>query len=64
MRNPLQLSTAEAFALMDDIAAMQPAPVIVLTGGDPAKRPDLVEIVRYAARVRAGACRSHPRRRL
>jgi radical SAM protein with 4Fe4S-binding SPASM domain len=49
MRHPDELTTAEARALIDDLAAMQPAPLFVLTGGDPAKRPDLIEIVRHAA---------------
>ena len=49
MRHPEELGTAEALALVDDLAAMRPVPLFVLTGGDPAKRPDLVEIVRYAA---------------
>ena len=43
-----ELTTAEAKALIDEIAAMH-VPVFVLTGGDPLKRPDVFEIVRYAA---------------
>jgi radical SAM protein len=43
-----ELSTAEAMKLIDEIAAMA-VPVFVLTGGDPLKRPDIFEIVRYAA---------------
>ena len=46
-RNPLELSTAEAKRLIDEIAAMQ-VPVFVLTGGDPLKRPDIFELVQYA----------------
>src|ERR1043165_4936136 len=38
-RHPLQLATAEAFHLIDQIANMQ-VPLFVLTGGDPLKRPD------------------------
>lgn len=53
MRNPQELSTEEAMRLIDDIAAMRPQPIFVLTGGDPMKRPDLLPLVRYAAeRVR------------
>ena len=48
-RHPLELSTAEAFHLIDQIAAMH-VPLFVLTGGDPLKRPDLLPIVQYAAR--------------
>src|SRR5664279_2105589 len=47
-RNPLELSTAEAKRLIDEIAAMQ-VPVFVLTGGDPLKRPDIFELVQYAS---------------
>jgi AdoMet-dependent heme synthase len=46
-RNPFELSTAEARALIDEIAAME-VPVFVLTGGDPLKRDDIFELVRYA----------------
>lgn len=48
-RHPLELSTAEAFHLIDQIAAMK-VPLFVLTGGDPLKRPDLLPIVQYACR--------------
>jgi radical SAM protein len=46
-RHPLELSTAEAFHLIDQIADMR-VPLFVLTGGDPLKRPDLLPIVKYA----------------
>src|SRR5947208_17159648 len=46
-RHPLELSTAEAFHLIDQIAEMR-VPLFVLTGGDPSKRPDLMPIVQYA----------------
>src|SRR6266496_6866947 len=48
-RHPLELSTAEAFHLIDEIAEMR-VPLFVLTGGDPLKRPDLMPIVQYACR--------------
>ena len=48
-RHPLELSTAEAFHLIDQIAEMR-VPLFVLTGGDPLKRPDLMPIVQYAYR--------------
>lgn len=48
-RHPLELSTAEAFHLIDQIADMR-VPLFVLTGGDPLKRPDLIPIVQYACR--------------
>lgn len=47
LRNSLELNTDEAKRLIDEIAAMQ-VPVFVLTGGDPLKRPDIFELVRYA----------------
>jgi radical SAM protein len=46
-RHPLELSTAEAFHLIDQIAEMK-VPLFVLSGGDPLKRPDLLPIVQYA----------------
>lgn len=48
-RHPLELSTAEAFHLIDQIAEIR-VPLFVLTGGDPLKRPDLMPIVQYACR--------------
>ena len=47
-RSPLELSTDEAKRLIDDIAGLE-VPVFVLTGGDPLKRPDIFELVRYAS---------------
>jgi AdoMet-dependent heme synthase len=48
LRSSDELTTAEAKGLIDEIAAMA-VPVFVLTGGDPLKRPDVFELVRYAA---------------
>ena len=48
-RNPLELSTEEARKLIAEVAALR-APVFVLTGGDPLKRPDIYELVEYATR--------------
>jgi len=48
-RHPLELSTAEAFHLIDQVANMH-VPLFVLTGGDPLKRQDLMPIVQYACR--------------
>src|SRR5579862_1517476 len=44
--HPDQLSTAEGKALIDQIAEMH-IPIFVFTGGDPLKRPDLYELIRY-----------------
>lgn len=45
---PQDLSTAEAFKLIDDIRA-EGRPVFVLSGGEPLFRPDIFEIARHAA---------------
>jgi AdoMet-dependent heme synthase len=47
-RNPLELSTIEGKKLIDDIAQLDP-PIFIFTGGDPLKRPDIYELVEYAA---------------
>ena len=39
-------STEEGKALIDQIAEMR-VPVFIFTGGDPLKRPDLYELIRY-----------------
>lgn len=49
-RDAAELDTDEGKRLLDRIAAMG-TPLVVLTGGDPAKRPDLVELVRHGARA-------------
>jgi radical SAM protein len=46
-RHDLELSTAQAFNLVNQVADMR-VPMFVLTGGDPIKRPDLQAIVQYA----------------
>lgn len=48
-RHPLELSTAEAFHLIDQVAKMKVS-LFALTGGDPLKRADLLPIVQYAVR--------------
>ncbi len=47
-RHPLELATHEGFALLDAMADMGTS-IVVLTGGDPAKRPDLVALVEHGA---------------
>src|SRR5690349_7524165 len=47
-RHPLELSTVEAKKLIDQIAELNP-PSFIFTGGDPLKRPDIFELVHYAA---------------
>ena len=46
--HPDELTNAEAKALIDQIAAMH-VPIFVFTGGDPMKRKDVFELIRYAA---------------
>jgi len=48
--DPDELTHDEGRRLLDDIRAMG-CPLVVLTGGDPAKRPDLVELVRYGTSI-------------
>jgi radical SAM protein len=51
-RNPAELSTDEGFRLIDQIRALNaPPPLFVLTGGDPMRRPDLADLVGYAAQA-------------
>lgn len=45
-RDPRELSTQEGRRLLEDAAAMGVG-LVVLTGGDPAKRPDLPELVAH-----------------
>jgi radical SAM protein len=48
MAHPDELTTVEGKALIDQIAAMH-VPIFVFTGGDPLKRKDVFELIRYAA---------------
>jgi radical SAM protein len=45
-RHPLELSTAEGLRLLEQVRRFG-QPLLVLTGGDPLKRPDVVELVEY-----------------
>jgi radical SAM protein with 4Fe4S-binding SPASM domain len=46
-RNPGELSTTEAFALVDQVTRCSD-PIFVLTGGDPLMRDDIYKIAEYA----------------
>jgi AdoMet-dependent heme synthase len=49
-RNPGELTTEDGFRLIDQVRAFgTKPPLFVLTGGDPMLRPDLADLVRYAA---------------
>lgn len=45
---PGELSTAESKRLIDQLGAFPEPPMLILTGGDPLKRDDIYELVRYA----------------
>lgn len=49
--DPRQLTTAEAFRLVDDIAAFGEPIILILTGGDPLKRADIYQVAERAARA-------------
>lgn len=56
---PGELSTAEARALIDQVAGFgRPYPIFVLTGGDCLLRPDLFELVGYATSLGIPVCLS------
>ncbi|MDH6522141.1 TIGR04053 family radical SAM/SPASM domain-containing protein [Streptomyces sp. SAI-090] len=51
-RDPRELDTAAAKDLLRQVAAFgQPAPLFVITGGDPFQRPDLCELIAYGWKV-------------
>jgi len=49
--HPNQLSTQRAKALIDSLATFPQPPLLVMTGGDPLKRNDIYELIRYAKHV-------------
>jgi AdoMet-dependent heme synthase len=51
-RHPLELNHAQALRLLRDLARFgDPLPHLVLTGGDPLKRPDLFELIATARSI-------------
>ncbi|MFF0105933.1 TIGR04053 family radical SAM/SPASM domain-containing protein [Streptomyces hirsutus] len=51
-RDPRELDTAAACDLLRQVAAFgQPAPLFVITGGDPFQRPDLTELIAYGREI-------------
>lgn len=47
-RDPRELTTAEGFRLLEQLASFgTPRPLVVLTGGDPFERPDLTDLVAH-----------------
>ncbi|HYB90462.1 MAG TPA: TIGR04053 family radical SAM/SPASM domain-containing protein [Candidatus Binataceae bacterium] len=48
--DPRQLTTADSLKLIDQVASFgPPPPLFVLTGGDPMKRADLMDLISYAS---------------
>ena len=45
-----ELGTAECLRIVDELLAVNPAPMLILSGGEPLLRQDLVEIAAYASR--------------
>jgi radical SAM protein len=46
-RHPDELTTAQGYRLLDEIRSFG-EPLMVFTGGDPLKRPDLYDLIRYS----------------
>ncbi len=46
--DPGELTNAQSRALLDQVASFPQPPVTVFTGGDPLKRPDLLDLIRHA----------------
>ncbi|MEO8091503.1 MAG: radical SAM protein, partial [bacterium] len=49
-RHPLELTTAEGRALIEELATFGTRPILVLTGGDPLMRRDIFVLARHADR--------------
>jgi len=50
--HPDSLSTAEAKRLLEQAMSFgKPSPIFIFTGGDPFKRPDLFELVKYGSEI-------------
>jgi radical SAM protein len=51
LRDPNELRTEELEGVLDDLASLgAPRPRVVFSGGDPLRRPDLDDLIRYGAR--------------
>jgi AdoMet-dependent heme synthase len=51
LAHPGELNHAQSCALLDQVATFPQPPVVVFTGGDPLKRPDLLELIRHARQL-------------
>jgi len=47
--HPAELTRDEGLALIDDLATRHPGAVLILTGGEPLVRPDIIELARAAS---------------
>jgi len=50
VRHPLELDTEEGFRLLEQVREFGD-PLMVITGGDPLKRPDLFELLAYSVKL-------------
>ena len=50
-RHPLELDTAAAQSLLDDFKGFPKPPLVVFTGGDPIKRPDVFDLVSHGVAI-------------
>ncbi len=46
--DPGELTHEQALALIDQVTTFPRRPIMVMTGGDPLKRPDLFDLIRHA----------------
>ncbi|HWR53884.1 MAG TPA: radical SAM protein [Bryobacteraceae bacterium] len=49
-RNPFELNTQQGYELLDEIRRFGD-PLMVFTGGDPLKRPDLMQLIRHSTGI-------------
>jgi len=49
-RHPFELTTKEGFRLLEEIRRFG-EPIMIFTGGDPLKRPDLFELLEYSVKL-------------
>jgi radical SAM protein len=49
-RHPQELNTEQGYRLLDEIRRFG-EPLMVFTGGDPLKRPDLLDLARYSVKI-------------
>ena len=49
-RTPVELTTEQGYQLLEEIKRFGD-PLMVFTGGDPLKRPDLSELIRHSVKI-------------